>query len=225
MKILNQKGFTLVELMIATAIFTIILLIATTGIIRIGNIYYKGIITSQTQNATRSIGNNLSTSLQFASADIVVPPSYPPGYEYFCLGNTIYVYYLGVQYKKANNNPWGSGLYSEDLANGSGCAPTNTQCAGAIITNCYTDRRQLLGEGMRVLVLKVKPVGASSDLYSVSLRLIYGDNDLLTNYDNNGVLLASPPPNDQVTCKSGVAGSSFCGVALLDTVVKKRLNI
>jgi prepilin-type N-terminal cleavage/methylation domain-containing protein len=223
----NQKGFTLVELMIATAVFTVVLLVATTGIIRIGNIYYKGIITAQTQNSTRNIGNDLATSLQFASYDVSVPALAPGASpKFYCLGNTIYVYYINSQYKKGNE--FSSGLYSADLAPNPVCAlaSATTKCSGAVLLNCYNDRRQLLGENMRVMVFNIAPVNGSSTVYSINLRTIYGDTDLLTSTDNAGNPLppASLPPNDQVTCKTGVAGSSFCAVAQLDTVVKKRLN-
>lgn len=212
----NQAGFTLIELMIATAVFTVVLLVATTGIIKIGNIYYKGIITSQTQNTVRNLGNDIATSLQFASYNVETNPTPPPPLNqgFYCLGNTLYYYYLNSQYKKGSE--FTTGLYSADLAVGSTCSSSSAtvKCTVATTINCYNDRRQLLGDNMRVMVFAIKPVSGSSSVYSINLRIIYGDTELLT----------TAPTLDAVTCKSGVSGSSFCAVGQLDTVVEKRLK-
>lgn len=208
-KIKNQ-GFTILELLIATTIFSVILLIVTTGIIRIGNIYYKGITTSRTQESIRNISNELTSSIQFAKG-IKVPGT--PASSVFCLGDNRYSYFLNNKYTSGNETT--SGVYYQKLAPGSACT-----CSGA----CVIEARQLLANNMRVLRLVVDPVPGSGDsVWNVSIKVAYGDNDLLSNYSNSGVLDGSVPLNN-VTCKSGISGSSFCATADLDTYVKKRLE-
>jgi len=46
-----QSGFTLVELMIATMVFSVILLVITYGVVRFTNSYYKGLNSSTTNSA------------------------------------------------------------------------------------------------------------------------------------------------------------------------------
>ncbi len=56
----NQRGFTFVELIIAMAIFSFILVIITSGIIRLFNIYQSGIGIRATQQNARSIADEIS---------------------------------------------------------------------------------------------------------------------------------------------------------------------
>lgn len=59
----NTAGFTIVELMIATVVFSVILILITTGIIQIGKAYYKGIIGSRTQETARKITDEVGRSI------------------------------------------------------------------------------------------------------------------------------------------------------------------
>lgn len=207
----NQKGFTILELLIATTVFSVILLIVTTGIIKVGNIYYKSITSSKTQEAARSITSDFSSTFQFANGFKQINTSPPSGALSFCLGDVRYTYIIDSKYTKGNE--FSTGLYSEDLATGSNC-----------VTGTVIDKRQLLGNNMRVLALNVSQHSASTDqLWDINLRIAYGDNDLLTHYDNSGTFIPSVPLST-ATCKSSISGSSFCAVAQLDTLVKKRLE-
>jgi prepilin-type N-terminal cleavage/methylation domain-containing protein len=107
LKNIHQKGadgFTIVELLIASAVFSIVLMIALLGFLQVGRLFYKGIANAQTQNVLRDVVTDISNSLQNTSSDAAVQgpytwPSPNGGYSYFCIGNTRYTY--GV-YK---NNP------------------------------------------------------------------------------------------------------------------------
>lgn len=61
----NQRGFTLLELMIATTIFSSILLLLTFGLINIGKSYYKGRNTARTQELARRVMDEISQSIRF----------------------------------------------------------------------------------------------------------------------------------------------------------------
>jgi prepilin-type N-terminal cleavage/methylation domain-containing protein len=39
----NRSGFTIIELMIATAVFSVVLLLCATALVTIGNMYRRGI--------------------------------------------------------------------------------------------------------------------------------------------------------------------------------------
>jgi prepilin-type N-terminal cleavage/methylation domain-containing protein len=210
----RQRGFTILELLIATTIFSVVLLIATTGIIRIGNIYYKGITASKTQETIRNISNELSSTIQFAGD---IKTNGPNPANSFCLGDTRYTYYINSKYTKDLNLESSTGLYSESLTPGSACA----MCSGA----CVLGSKQVLGNNMRLLSLIVNPiVGTANNVWQVRAKVAYGDNELLTHYTNNGALIAPPISPDTANCKSGIAGSSFCSTAELDTLVKRRLE-
>lgn len=211
MKIIHTKkttqGFTIVELLIATAVFGVVLLIVTTGIIKIGQSYYKGIVQNRTQETTRVISEDISRTIQLARGAKVTDPANP---NRFCIGAVRYTYKLNSKVGDSG----AIGLIAENVP----------------LTNCnpsdpadVTERRQLLSENMRLLRFKVvaDPSG-QTQTWRVDIRVAYGDNELLTHYDTG---TEDPPPRspDTANCKSGVAGSSFCATAQLNTLVKKRL--
>lgn len=209
----SEDGFTILELLIATTIFSFILLIATTGIIRIGQLYYKGVTESKTQETIRNVSDELTRSIQFANGSKTSLPD-SGLMKSFCLGDTRYVYYFDLPYQTTNN----AGLIAERLGAGSNCA-----------SDVAIDTRQLLGKNMRLLKFDVETVPGNDKAWQVNIRIAYGDNDLLDHYDDGGVLKASVDPDNKINrekaiCKTGLPGGSFCAVARLDTIVKKRLN-
>lgn len=206
----NQFGFTIVELLMATAVFSIVLLIITTGIIKIGQSYYKGLIQNKTQETTRSISEDISRTIQLASGQKVTPPG-PP--NRFCVGSVRYTYFLNEKVGDPAS-PIISGLKAEKVPPNDCSAPDDL------------DAKQLLSKNMRLLRFKVDPADPLAQTWRIDIRVAYGDNDLLTHYNDNG----TPLPGDIIlnadsaNCRSGVSGSSFCATAQLNNLVKKRLK-
>lgn len=206
----NQKGFTILELLIATTVFSVILLIATTGIIRIGNMYYKGITTSKTQEALRGISSEIASSIQLANGSKTNVSA-----TRFCLGDNRYTYFLNNKYTRGSETT--SGLYYETLTPGSSCST----CSGS----CVLDARQMLADNMRLLSFSVNSLtGSNNKVWNVFVKVAYGDTDLLTNYNATAAQNADPVYLANVNCRSGIAGSNFCATAQLDTTIKKRLE-
>ena len=63
----KNSGFTIIELMIATSVFAVVLVVAASGILAIGMLYYKGVTSSRTQEAARSISNTIANTIQFTA--------------------------------------------------------------------------------------------------------------------------------------------------------------
>ena len=122
---LKQKGFTVIELMIATTIFSGVLLIITENIISISGNYYQGLIQTQTLNTTKNIIQTLTQDLQLnISSTPIIPDSanrllwnntFPPisgnpsdinNYE-FCstIGDHVYIYQLGGYVVNGSTTP------------------------------------------------------------------------------------------------------------------------
>lgn len=207
----NQFGFTIVELLMATAVFSIVLLIITTGIIKIGQSYYKGLIQNKTQETTRNISEDISRTIQLASGQKVTPNPADP--NRFCVGTVRYTAYLN---EKVDGpvGPITSGLKAESVPPNDCSAPDDPNA------------KQLLAKNMRLLRFKVDPADPLAQTWRIDIRVGYGDNDLLTHYNDNGAPL---PGNiianaDSANCKSGVSGGSFCATAQLNNLVKKRLK-
>lgn len=87
MKRTNNKGFTIIELLIATVIFSVVLLVITGAIVQFGRVYYKGIVQSRTQERTRAITDSVSKNLQFSRTG-----SFSKEGDCVQIGNFSYVY-------------------------------------------------------------------------------------------------------------------------------------
>lgn len=85
-----QEGFTVVELMIATLVFSVILTVITMGVLSFRNRYYKAVNASTTQNTTRTVIDTDKVRLiQFGSAQVV--PTDPSKTYFRCRWQCVYV--------------------------------------------------------------------------------------------------------------------------------------
>lgn len=223
----RTAGFTIVELMIATLVFSVILLVVTTGVIHFTSSYYKGVNASATQNTTRSVIDTISQELQFNPGDLVLPiPGNQTGY--FCIGEQEFVYKLGVLQPSATHS-----LYA--FTNNGSCWNT----VGAAPAG-YANGKELLSSHTRLVDFSLTPIGDTGSLYAISLKIAYandnsdGSNDLLcapnqvTGSCGGGakllaVQLTQPAVLADVRCKSQI-GSQYCSVVQLSTSSERRVQ-
>lgn len=224
----NQKGFTIIELLIATAIFSIVLLVIAGSIIQIGRLYYKSLASSRTQEATRSIISDISESIQF-NPGIVVGTNVPflnnGTSRGICVGSRLYSYRLGVQQSDSSRAMVVRNMPSD-------CSSTVAQnLSGASVAG-----NEMLSDKMRLTKMQVVPLADNS--YRVIVRVVYGDADILCNpampdasvfgctsthqrnAAQNNVLVNTAP---DLTCKNIRSGTQFCSVSELSKIVKRRL--
>src|SRR3546814_319417 len=94
----RQSGFTIIELMIATMVFSVLLLVAATTVDRFTKNFQKGLTETNTQNVARSVIDNISQTVQFEGTPN--PLASPPdnlSFTGYCIGSTKYSYVLGDQ--------------------------------------------------------------------------------------------------------------------------------
>ena len=210
----NQHGFTILELMIATMVFSVILLLVTTGIINIGKTYYKGALQARTQDTARNIIDEISRGIQFSGVDAlqttplnVVATPYPvAGGKYgLCVNDIRYAYVLDKQLATVNS---GDKVTKTLISYNGSCSGTPP-----LVENVATvTGKELLGLGMRLTALEVKSIGTNT--FSVTVEVASGDRDLFDPPFISGNISAS--------CKSG-AGKEFCAISRLSTIVQKRV--
>lgn len=218
---LKQAGFTIIELMIATLVFSIIIIIIVTAIMQITRTYYKGVTLSNTQNVARSVMDNISQAIQFggvapqvpSGSNLIASTSNPNPKGRVCIGNQAYDFQLGYELP---NHP-----HALTVATVPGCSPSTPPTFGGT---------ELLSPNMRLSRFDVQPLG--NDLWQVSVTVAYGDDDLLCNTslpgndcqsNSNSPLLAESGSGQEVIACKGQTGSQFCGVSSLSTVVQQRL--
>ena len=213
----KESGFTIVELLIATSVFSLVLLAALTSFIGVGHLFYKGVSLTNTQNVATQVLNDITNSMQSSSA--ISLPSTKPGtsYTYMCIGNARYTYTTangisvpandssGANYNDGNNGG-NFGLLKDTLPGLSGCSPP---CAsGGPGSGCFnqTSPTEMLGANMRTADLKLNQV--ATNLYNLSIVVAYGDNSVMD--------LSNPK---QPACVGNYSDQSFCSVANLSTTI------
>lgn len=208
----RQKGFTIIELMIATTMFSVILVVATSGVVAIGRLYYKNLTSARTQEATRTIMDQLARARQFSGDKKNFAPMTVSNYEAFCFGENRFIY--ATDHRQVKEGGPRVLTYSERNASSPVCEPEFTSGSEVVAGE------EMLGTNMRLLKIDVSSVGDKK--YRVLVKVAYGDNGLLTSYEDDGTLKPGQDPADAL-CKNGVAGSSFCSVSELVTIVNRRI--
>jgi prepilin-type N-terminal cleavage/methylation domain-containing protein len=190
----GQQGFTIVELLIASAIFSVMVLITSLVTIGLTKNYRKALVENSTQNTVRSIVDTVSQALQFSSAGA---ESLSGGS--YCIGSTRYDYspnlVLGKDTNKALTETRGTGNH----------------CAGS-----GTGSQELLSTNMSLSKFDIAQDPSDPTVWTVSVQVAYGD---LIGADNQFVKDISGTP---IRCLSQ-NGSQFCAVRNLTTTVKSRL--
>lgn len=217
----DQPGFTIIELLIATVVFSVILLVMAGAIIQIGRLYIKGTTNAKTQEAVRTVVNDISQSLQYGSSGVELRPLAPnPGDTMaLCIGTRQYNYVFGQQRSGSAH-----AVVARTMPAG---------CQGAAIqdlSSSSVEGTELLGDGMRVSNIDVKETVGGSGVFNVKVRVVYGDIDLLCsinfscsdtgNIGDDELWLAR-----DLRCKNIRSGTQFCSAAELSTTVERRLAI
>lgn len=201
----NQKAFTIIELLIASTVFSMIILGACATIIQMSRLYYKGIIVSRTQTAGRNLAETIAREIQFQGGTITTLDA-PP--------NKI-LEINGTRYKFAINKQQGKDIPHAIVKYEYITSPPNDPDLNDtdLVSSTYRD---ILGNNMRILNLSVSEVGgggaATAGLYSIQVVIAYGDTDLLD----------FPADLAGTTCKGNIAGSQWCSVVKYNTMVYQR---
>jgi len=93
---MKSRGFTIIELLMATVVFSLILLVTLAGFIQIGRLFYKGTTGAQTRTVTQQVMDDITTGIKGATG-IWPPPQSSGGYTYFCLDGSRYTYNINKE--------------------------------------------------------------------------------------------------------------------------------
>lgn len=218
----NHQGFTIVELLISTAVLSVILLAASAVVLQISRMYYKGVVLSKTQDAARNITESIARSIQFDGA-AVKDNTTTPGVtitglnDFFGATAKRYAVCVGDQrYSFVKNVQVGTGVgkiahavWRDQVTNADVCIPnTNSADLTQSTPPPTATGTSLIGTNMWLKELSVTSTGNS--MWRVKVGVLYGDKDLM----------------DPVTqkCKTGIVGGQWCASAEYETVVFKRIG-
>lgn len=216
----DQRGFTLVELMVATTVFTVIMASVAAMLVQYSNSQRKAVNETTVQNAARDVVDRVSQSLQFEGRTVTGLTSADNTIGY-CIGTTRYSVALGRQVTSSSTHA--AMVDQVGIGCGGSAQQVRTATSGLLGT-------ELMGGQMRVARFEV--TSSQAGLYTVTLRVVYGATDLLCSQaasvscskDNNGtstVFDGKDIPGD-TECKAG-NDARFCAVSELATTVRSRL--
>lgn len=222
-KIRKQAGFTILELMIATMVFSLILLLTTYGIIRIGNRYYKSTLQTQSQAAARNAIDEVSRNIQFSAGGQVLNPASAAGNTgAYCSNGIQYAYVLGRMQDSSGANGAPRHILVARPDPGGCTPPAYSYFQG----NLADSGRDMLGNRMRIASFNVAQIGPNPNVYTITLRITTGEDDLLCSpgaNDCNSTTVSTNLGNGDLQCKAQ-AGSTYCAASALSTIVTRRLT-
>lgn len=206
-----SHGFTIIETLLAIAVFSLILILLVTGVMQISRSFMRGVNTTALQSTTRSISDRLSQDLQVSTYSGSI--NQVAELQYFCVGGNQYVFTPGVEYTKSNGTV---GLVVTRMSTPDCSAPA-LPLAG---------QTQLLSEHTRVLFLKITRATSVStgSYYKLSIALGAGASDLFCLQNDATCEPASSDEvyGESVKCQTG-SGSEFCAVSKLNVLVQPRI--
>ncbi len=215
----NNTGFTIIELLVATAVFSVVLLGAAATILQTSRLYYKGIISSRTQTAAREMLESISRPIQLEKQTVIKPINVGMTGSYqvqaLCVGTTRITYVIGLESDqnvsideaatKIRHAAW-----RDVIASPQECATGIPDLQAVKPTANGVD---LLGQHMRLSDLTLESLQATRQgVWKVRVSVLYGERSLM-----------SPAAGIPNACLGAIAGSQWCARTTYETMVYKRI--
>lgn len=220
-------GFTIIELLIATAVFSTVLLLSLTGFLQIGQLFYRGISATQTNSVARAVFDSLKSDIIYDTSSTAIAPVQSSSYSgisrwYFCAGTNRYTY---IQLQKLDASQeatemkyypvvqWHQfGMLKDTIATGCpdpfGTGPGSVPISVTTATELLSDKSRLLTDNTKPIISLLAIPGTK--LYNLDVRIAYGEDSVLSSTTN---------PNAQ--CVGNAAATQFCFTAELKTTVRR----
>lgn len=205
----SEQGFTILELMLATTAFSIVLVMVLGSFLQIGRMYYRGVSISKTEEASRTIVDDIGRALQFSRNSVNPIDLSGTSIGVICFGDLRYSF---APNKRLNttSTPLAASESSRVIFRDTGASTCTEAISGASIKGS-----EMLEDNMRLNYIKVAEVG-STGLWRIDLSLAYGEDDV---FESTGGVV------DYTKCRSSTSsGTQFCGVSNVTTYINRRLN-
>ncbi len=203
----TNAGFTIIELMMATVIFSLVLVVILASFLQIGRMFYKGVSINSTNEAARTVVDSIADDVRLSKGGFI-----PGGSNYFCVGLHRYTFGVGGNRK----------LTSTDVSNPSFINPkgviVSTIPGGGCNVN-GTDARQLLGPDMQLNNLTMSCNSNVSCTVHIHV-IFYGfDDSIFISRGNITLTPAQAINSPDAECSGSLLSTQFCATADLQTTI------
>ncbi|MDB5183074.1 MAG: hypothetical protein JWO47_858 [Candidatus Saccharibacteria bacterium] len=203
----KEQGFTILELLISTAVFSVVLLLCATAIVQVGQIYYKGVVTNRIQDTSRKVANDVIGAIQYGDTNLLHQKVPITGGFAECLGTIRYTYLLSKSVGTGTGQS--AHVLWKDRIGASGSCGLNPVNLNAPVGQ----GEELLGPNMRVKDFTINSLTGST--WQVTITVAYGATDDVFNLVG-GVY-------DYGHCIPRNTGGQFCAVSSITSYVTERL--
>lgn len=228
----NQKGFTLVELMVSTVVFSLVLMAVTVALVQISRLYYRGVTQARTQEIMRNVSDEISQSIQFSAQDVTPPnfdiavgtpgPDIPAndkgvGYDlfYFCVGPKRYSFtvdrMVSQETPEINNKYSPHGMWVDVPATGCANSAVAPGPADLNLAQPTAEGRELLQENMRITNLELIPI--NDELWTLNLAIAYGEEEFFFVNDEG-----------RKVCEGSRIGVELCATSEVSLTILRRVQ-
>jgi competence protein ComGC len=209
----KESGFTIVELLIATLVFSVVLLLITFGILQVTNTFFKGENDASTQRVATDVLNTIAQSIEFDGGAV---SQTTPTSNTICIGSQQFSYWQGYELEQSvtpGKYQSTTGLIENSTSGCTGQSPLG---------------RELLTDNMRISNISVKCLSvaalcnaptADGAVYQVEVRVVFGDSNLLFSPSKTSPAATAP----DAACEGAIEGEQFCAVSDVSTIVAERI--
>ena len=203
----NQRGFTIVELMISISVFSVVIILASAAIITVGRQYQFGVSKTRILDASRELNQKISQDIAYSGAPVSDTEDLgTTGYKRVCIGGNRYLW------KQAPNGSTDNSAYVDSFT---------IQKIGDAITcdstaDLITNTQKPLPSGTVVTQFSISSTNPSD----YKSQFVFGDPDLLnggSGYNKGGVV-------GDNTCVAQVVGGSYCAVVDMNSTITRKVQ-
>lgn len=241
----NNKGFTLIELMLSMALFSMVLVIILSAFTYINGAYYRGISSAKVQESIRKISDDITSEVRNNGLELPTYQNYDDGKGLYnstisvlCAGNSMYYFREGIQ--KPANTPVGNQQFAGVKISGATCSfPVDFSDAQAKINSLKITPGEPYSKNTSLIDGNISLHGVIYANGVLRMTALYGDPDpgnsqVVYNEDDKTKLTAlvndpSGAPKSVTIikkiprCNGGLnRGYQFCSVTTITTVLHNR---
>jgi hypothetical protein len=207
---IRQRGFTIVELMIAISVFSVAVVLITLGVMVISRQYQQSSTRIKLETANREIHQIITQAVQFTGGTPIYNDSLAD-WDAFCVGTQRFTFAKQPNaYDAPAYDALKAGLYLDTVPENTCPNPdvAGTLIGGGAGTATIADRDNLLPPGAKVVFFNY-----DNDSNQFSTKFVSSSSDLIN--------LGTP---DLISCINVIAGKEFCAVVQLTSSAIRRVN-